>query len=1203
MAQKSHIVDLNKSYVPGDPLAFPMNLHFTQQEDAPDQALPIMPYEGYNFLPTSYGYRSYFGVDSTLTLEALTSKCDKILTMQSSTYNNMLIALCSDGIWTAKVGETVWTHAITLTDDYTISGTYRQYTYTIIENELYIYRQGYAKVIKISSAFVITEFTPSFLNMAGQTGIFRGNGRLCFWDSADSVSWSSALDLTDFTPSIENMVGNTKFLGVIGRIVNILPHGDGFVIYCTRSIVGVIYSTSGTEVWKASPVNGAGGIAHPGAVCQGQNDEEHFAYTSFGFVQIGHYNALSSKFDGKSILPEVYDFLKESGEPVYLQCHDARYLYISLINDDYINGRTSFTDVTIPSLKGPVIRIDTTKWGDLAGFPYISPKETYQLLDSFFVEPTGLVSPAVDRTATTHNESRWMATMLVPNMDFIAAQKGLFSGDDCAYKSRAYALPVDPTAANFFPAIDFHCCQHSNGGVNGGGYSSWNLWGSYLTSQINAACLNIQSDLVTTAAAVERSVFTKLYSQALEGQETGGGSCTDLLYNFMTCVNEYRDFLRKHEAGIRAFAVYLLSMPAHTRLVYSDSGSLTFSAPSVTSNSYYIPKAVGHITADMIQGDANTQASLAFNYSSTQYLKINQIDDINSKISTVLTDVSATPARYIARCFTGAFGQYAQKSFDHMPTMQELVDHFGDPGLGAWTTSDGNTWVLDFNFANQPHMTSSQLANSSNINTIVRNVATGAYTSGSIRMMLCYDDSGNNLNTDGWIWPQYIPSMTAEMLQDIQDNPYILNYSGLASNFPPGYPPAVLMSFTNLALRPAATYQFFSRKTGLAYTLRQVAPTGSFSSDGRKYTIKGDVQAVSGGAIYTNVTILILYTNQIYVNTIQETSSITISEVAYSAVPSSNRDTLQLLFTETDRDTLTYNGIDSYTRVNNKKFFTPAFTNPGSNLPLTFPNMSSAVIYKAPNASFPYTIQQCIPWDFYKGGSLASLIHGIDPSLVSEGKLLYNKMPVGPISYLSKNYVCYGYTGDWDGFVTLDLSDFTYPPATFSLQAGIPAPAYPTLAGSLVLDLGLKKWGKQAAKMNALIRYSPINALDNGIMPYSNFGMESGILALDGTVRLFSVATTNGFLRYGKFGLYRLGFSEVFEVILHFRTPSTGKVVIDGSIDGKDIELNVQHTENFTSARSHVVKCHLNVRWYTVSIYGNFDLQYMEVRGIMAGRR
>ena len=79
--------------------------------------------------------------------------------------------------------------------------------------------------------------------MSDRWGIFRANGRLGFWDSANSISWSSLFDKADFTPAIETLAGNVTFNDVLGRIVSIKASGSGFVIYSTKNIVGAAYST------------------------------------------------------------------------------------------------------------------------------------------------------------------------------------------------------------------------------------------------------------------------------------------------------------------------------------------------------------------------------------------------------------------------------------------------------------------------------------------------------------------------------------------------------------------------------------------------------------------------------------------------------------------------------------------------------------------------------------------------------------------------------------------------------------------------------------------------------------------------------------------------------------------------------------------------------------------------------------------------
>ena len=131
MTQATKILDITRSYIPVNPLEYPNNYHSTQKEDVPEDAPPIVAYEGYNFLPTSYGYKSYFGCTSALGIEALASKVDKLLLFQTADYRNILIALCDDGIWT-KTGEEAgtWTQEISL--EASTEEAHFEWTYTLL---------------------------------------------------------------------------------------------------------------------------------------------------------------------------------------------------------------------------------------------------------------------------------------------------------------------------------------------------------------------------------------------------------------------------------------------------------------------------------------------------------------------------------------------------------------------------------------------------------------------------------------------------------------------------------------------------------------------------------------------------------------------------------------------------------------------------------------------------------------------------------------------------------------------------------------------------------------------------------------------------------------------------------------------------------------------------------------------------------------
>ena len=119
MPQKPQIVDITKSYLPGDPNAFVQNLVNTDREDGEEKTLPLVPYEGYNFLPTSYGYKSFFGTNSQFGISALSSRVQHVLLYQIPTYKSRLIALCEDGIWvcTADGQHTSWVQVVTHTFD------------------------------------------------------------------------------------------------------------------------------------------------------------------------------------------------------------------------------------------------------------------------------------------------------------------------------------------------------------------------------------------------------------------------------------------------------------------------------------------------------------------------------------------------------------------------------------------------------------------------------------------------------------------------------------------------------------------------------------------------------------------------------------------------------------------------------------------------------------------------------------------------------------------------------------------------------------------------------------------------------------------------------------------------------------------------------------------------------------------------------
>src|SRR5574337_207238 len=467
MTQRAKIIDITRSFVPLNPQTYPETLHATGQEDYPETRIPVVGYKGYNFLPTAAGYKSYFGTNSALDIEALTSRIDSIFLIQTPEFENVIIALCEDGIWRKGADDTgSWEQAIEL--DIPPVGTHKNWSYCIINRDVYCYRVGEPQYYRLSSEaipydvdsfaadvasltlgsaattegldagdysykvasknvdgaisapsaqvditigaeslitlswtssvtnygariyrihsgiiqyldvtttsgstaqyatdsggalwttldsfpdtswevfkydpFEVAAYTPSFLNMEGQIGIFAAGIRLGFWDSENSISWSSIDDFTDFTPSVETLAGSAIFSSITGRIVTILSSEDSFVVYSTRSIVQINKRIDTTFQWDPNVLWTDSGIAYPEQACYSSPNNIQFAWTNTAVIKIANNKA-------EVIIPEIYDYLKEMELPVYLQVIQGRYLFFQVIDENYINGQVGFKVDTVP---------------------------------------------------------------------------------------------------------------------------------------------------------------------------------------------------------------------------------------------------------------------------------------------------------------------------------------------------------------------------------------------------------------------------------------------------------------------------------------------------------------------------------------------------------------------------------------------------------------------------------------------------------------------------------------------------------------------------------------------------------------------------------------------------------------------------------------------------------------------------------------
>ena len=345
--QHAKIIDITRSFVPVNPNSFPETLHATQKEDHPERIAPVVPYMGVNFLPTAYGYKSYFGVENCLEIDSLApNKVDHLFIFQTLRYLNVVVALCDTGIW-IKNGSTIgaWTQLVAVAP--VSEALYFEWTFTTVQNALYIYRSNgdaYYKIETDDSAdgILLTTVVPTFINMVAQLGICRFGGRLGFWDAENAIACSSSDDLQEFTPAVLTGANITTFTSMLGRISCIRAHGKHAIAYASKSIIFLQVEPGETFLLRASPILNSVGVPYAKQSCVSNPDTTHFAYTDSGIYRIENAKP-------ELIVPEVFDYFKEyTPTPIYLQVLEGRYLCFETTDLNAIGGSAIFSRSVVP---------------------------------------------------------------------------------------------------------------------------------------------------------------------------------------------------------------------------------------------------------------------------------------------------------------------------------------------------------------------------------------------------------------------------------------------------------------------------------------------------------------------------------------------------------------------------------------------------------------------------------------------------------------------------------------------------------------------------------------------------------------------------------------------------------------------------------------------------------------------------------------
>lgn len=192
--------------------------------------------------------------------------------------------------------------------------------------------------------------------------------------------------------------------------------------------------------------------------------------------------------------------------------------------------------------------------------------------------------------------------------------------------------------------------------------------------------------------------------------------------------------------------------------------------------------------------------------------------------------------------------------------------------------------------------------------------------------------------------------------------------------------------------------------------------------------------------------------------------------------------------------------------------------------------------------------------------------------------------------------------GSLGGPVIPGSDPITFDPV-FVLINGTKGPIYPQYEGALAYDLLLKKWGKVKLQYLYLLDLSPINTNQGKIVTTQRFGPLAAAYLPTGYIHRFDAYPEDSYLKYGKIGMNRIGFTTLEEVRMTFRLPGTGAVTVSSSLDGKNPELGLTRTQLYEDATWVTMGVGASGRWHTIKISGVFDITHIEYTGYASGRR
>lgn len=1222
-------IDTTASAIITDADAFPPESTTPSKDDQRQGIYPLRIYEGYNYLPTAYGYKSYFGIQSELTATGLAGPVgeqfvvEDVFVYQTRSFINVLIALTSHGIFMRAASD--WVQLVTLVAPPV--DTSLPWTKETITQLLFIYRQGHSTVFVIDDiidgvgvgmdAFngkavqptrvdtavgqpiQIYEFPPTILNMAGQIGLFRAGGSLGFWDSDDSISWSAINDFTDFEPSLTTLANTTKLQDQIGAITTIRPHGDGWLVYCTRSVIHALEDNSALLRYRTQSVLGNVGVAYPREVTVAEPDITHYAFTSAGLMEITNGQA-------QPIVPDFSDYIKAMRLPQYLTMLNNRYLCVQVMDSNFIEGNIEYSTGTVDPWD---YKYPGSEVGGINIPGYIIPGD--EVCFTIPVDDPPLEEILDDGIKPYHLlqfYGQWQykgATIDFRSEEIDGEPIQLATITEGSTDARYDVVPVKLKAsevANFNSTVQTDKLVERQIDLYLDHYDADTLklqekWDEYQTASTDLATkplytiVGLESISFSGNTGIGEPTLPAHEARALPfmgyGSDGSDGGCIVtgngdifLAPNSQTRVADFlslsslvdnmedyavwRDWLIFDDTGTQPDLLYYKWVGNQTTTALVDSG---FPPPPATYNREFVftkseivyqridnPEytigftesyVLDPLTFDQLQAYSVDGAKNAIKVASpsAMALKVSDrtLDDDHRLVRRIPSSVEVTITHTPDSGADSDIRHTASGDFTYRTSTGSLVEG----------TASGSAIILGGDYQLSPHT----------------GVATSAPEQGAVL-------ANDALNA---AWSIISDEATTARLAEADSL-----YDGLKSS-------AVAEVQEDYSAQKAA----IEADGGTIET-----PLGSIASTSVPPSQKA-LWGVGGGPTYLyNPTwpVLVLAERGF----IEEEEDLT--EKLFGKVPAT--------LPPTDVGAAAINAMDEPTKRGLIAVHQHYYNRNNS----TVKPDDSFLILAAGREDVPL------------GAAIGSVQSVIDAADFANRYFLLDYVGVPPVdettgasfavpgqteaqSLSSQQRVVCGITDDIvvDEYVR---DPIVYPPweievptLTWVLQNGSRAPFNPTLHGAFVFDLHLQKWGVFKGDYKHLIDYQPVNNYTPGAVSYRNFMIDGGCLTPELEVALFTDYPADSMMRYGKYQHLGSEFCAIEQVHAEFKEKSSGLITVQFSLDGRRLEYGHSVAKWYNEALSTILNCDIVGQWATITFTGHFDLAGLRVKSNPSGRR